>query len=113
MDTREVVYINIESGCGRFILSDLFKVGSQENYGTPMLQIFKGSSKKEELDLWDNDKYLLKMFVALEKRESTPETIELREFCLEHDFNFHEVGDSLVSLFRQAKKLKLFKNIEE
>lgn len=106
---EEVVYINIESSCGRFVLTDLFR-DNLENYGTPMLQIFSDSTQKKELDLWDADQYLLNLFTHLEKERLTAETVELVEFCLEHNLNFSEVADSLVSLFQQAKRLKLFKN---
>lgn len=109
MTMTSTVFLSIESDCGRFCLSDLMK-DNETFYKTPYLQLRDSSSEGgKELELWDNDAYLLRLFKSLESDTHTTEFFQLVATCGQYGWNLAEVIDILKEMYETAKELEFFK----
>ena len=105
MDMSPTAYVSVESACGRFVLMDLYR-GGVSLYQTPSLQI---KVDGEEVEMWDNDKYILELFKAIETDTHTSHYLELMMTCDTYGWNIDDVCSQLVEVYAQAKELKMFK----
>lgn len=100
--------VSIESACGRFELSDLFRE-DYSLYQTPSLQLRSPVSEgNRELEFWDNDKYLLDLFQALEEDFHTVEYFELMATCDKYGWDLAEVCSILRAMFLAAMEVNMF-----
>ena len=109
MNMTPTSFVAIESDCGRFELTDLFR-DDYCLYQTPSLMVREFSSKGgRELEFWDNPDYILRLFRSLETDTHTTEFLDLIFFCAQNEWDLDEVGSTLLAIYKLAKELKMFK----
>jgi hypothetical protein len=111
---RTTAVIDVITDCGRMSIKCLLSTEEPlkicEN--TEWITFYKDVNQTQEIESWDNPRWLTKLNKHLYHRNYKKKQVEeFKNFCKENSLDFNDMEKLYITIFATAEKVGMFKKI--